>query len=559
MSAAIDNSRVHGFLHANGKILVNGDGEEVLLRGWGAGNWNNPEGFMIGATTNFMGASNPNAVIRASGMDRGRSFLQIVREMCGTAYTKDFWNRWMNTYMTEEDLALMEKLGYNSVRLPISARCFLEEEPGYLWVEEAFTMLEKVLDWCKAHHIYGILDLHGAVAGQSCLPCDDGIDNQPRLFMEEESYERTLVLMEEFARRFAGHEGLGGYNIVNEPLSNFTGGDNDRYIPRLQQFYLDCIRRMRVYDKNHAFFLEGNHFTNRVDIFDREYDPECHNWVLTLHCYSKRPEYASIAAALARADRLNVPVWMAETGGSNRWMSAQYEMLLQYHIGYCIWSWKSADCGDTRSVVRHPLPEGWEKIDAYAAKGAARPSYAESQAIFDRYIDCLRFDNCKIYEEAVREVNRTKGSAIPASGFDLFGGSGVSYKGFDLYGNEAGYRPGTGMEMVFAKGYMSRETVMGKPRPDTDWENLQLKLHEGEFACYTCRELEDGCAAALLYRSDKDAEVALYASDKQIGTLNLRAEEDLTETASLPLPGGHQVIKIQVIKGELILHDLLIR
>ena len=149
-------------------------------------------------------------------------------------------------------------------------------------------MLGRVLDWCKAHHIYGILDLHGAVAGQSCLPCDDGIDNQPRLFMEEESYERTIVLMEEFARRFGDHEGLGGYNIVNEPLSNFSGDGNDKYIPKLQQFYLDCIRRMRVYDKNHAFFLEGNHFTNRVSIFDRDYDPECHNWVLTLHCYSRR-------------------------------------------------------------------------------------------------------------------------------------------------------------------------------------------------------------------------------------------------------------------------------
>ena len=31
MSYPTDNSRVHGFLHADGKILVNGSGEEVLL------------------------------------------------------------------------------------------------------------------------------------------------------------------------------------------------------------------------------------------------------------------------------------------------------------------------------------------------------------------------------------------------------------------------------------------------------------------------------------------------------------------------------------------------
>ena len=80
MSYPTDNSRVHGFLHTKGKLLVNGDGEEVLLRGWGAGNWNNPEGFMIGAVTNFTGAAVQDKVVRASGMDRGRSFIQIVRE-----------------------------------------------------------------------------------------------------------------------------------------------------------------------------------------------------------------------------------------------------------------------------------------------------------------------------------------------------------------------------------------------------------------------------------------------------------------------------------------------
>lgn len=32
------HERVKGFLHAQGRILVNGDGEEVIPRGWGMGN-----------------------------------------------------------------------------------------------------------------------------------------------------------------------------------------------------------------------------------------------------------------------------------------------------------------------------------------------------------------------------------------------------------------------------------------------------------------------------------------------------------------------------------------
>jgi len=555
MSISIDNSRVHGFLRAEGRITVNDLGEEVLLRGWGAGNWNNPEGFMIGHATNFMG--NPAEVLRAGGMDRGRSFMQVVRETCGTAYMKDFWNRWMNTYMTEEDIALMEKLGYNSVRLPISARCFLEEEPGYIWVEEAFAMLDNVLDWCKKHHIYGILDLHAAVAGQSCLPCDDGIDNKPRLFMEEETYERTIVLMEKIAERYADHEGLGGYNIVNEPLSGFGGHENEKYLPRLKEFYLDCIRRMRVYDKNHLFLLEGAHFTNRVDIFDIDYDPECHNWGIAIHCYGKRPEFSLIAPALACSAKLNVPVWMAETGGDNKWMSAMYEMLLQYHIGYNIWSWKSAEGGEARSIVHHKLPDQWDRINNYVTKGDARPTYAESQAIFDQYIERLHFDNCTVNDHSVGQINRTKGAVIPASGFDFVGGSGVSYKGNDLFGNRAGFRPGCGMEMVFAKGYTTRESVMGKPRPDTDYSMLQLVLHEGEFACYTCRELGDDCAVALSYRGE--GKIRISVEDTVLGEIDCPAADDLTETASVALPVGCHAVKVEGICGGVILSDILIK
>lgn len=43
--------RVKGFLHTNGRKIVNEDGKTVVLRGWGAGNWMNPEGFMIGGVS----------------------------------------------------------------------------------------------------------------------------------------------------------------------------------------------------------------------------------------------------------------------------------------------------------------------------------------------------------------------------------------------------------------------------------------------------------------------------------------------------------------------------
>ena len=49
------NGRVKGFLHADGTRMVNGDGETVVLRSYGVGNWMNPEGFMIGGSPLFGG------------------------------------------------------------------------------------------------------------------------------------------------------------------------------------------------------------------------------------------------------------------------------------------------------------------------------------------------------------------------------------------------------------------------------------------------------------------------------------------------------------------------
>ena len=48
-------SGVEGFLHAAGRKIVNEAGETVILRGYGVGNWMNPEGFMVGGTAPFGG------------------------------------------------------------------------------------------------------------------------------------------------------------------------------------------------------------------------------------------------------------------------------------------------------------------------------------------------------------------------------------------------------------------------------------------------------------------------------------------------------------------------
>ena len=100
-----DKEHVRGFLHNQNGMMVNDFGEEVILRGWGMGNWDNPEGFMLGTQSGF-GLFEPGKYAPMGRMDRGRSMDQILRETCGTKYAEEFWKRWRRMYLTEEDISV---------------------------------------------------------------------------------------------------------------------------------------------------------------------------------------------------------------------------------------------------------------------------------------------------------------------------------------------------------------------------------------------------------------------------------------------------------------------
>lgn len=492
--------RVKGFLHTDGRRMVNGDGKTVVLRGWGMGNWMNPEGFMIGGVPLFVENADFNDFALPRRFERGRTMETTVRELCGSKYARDYWIRWAKNYVTEEDIRLMAEMGYNSVRLPISSRLFLAEEPEILWVEEGFAILDQVLDWCEKYKIYAILDMHGAPGGQSALACDDGLDNRPHMFTEPESRERAILLWEEFARRYADRWIVGGYDLINEPLS---GPDCAYLIPELGKFYDELIPRIRKYDKNHMLTLEGAVFSMDMDIFDHEYDPECHNWCIHTHFYHFSPEVRDLYRFLDSSVRCNVPIWIGEGGSELVDNSIYYEIAATFDIGYSIWTWKSADDpkGEGSGVVRYQLPKDWEPVRAYIRNGGPRPSYQESQKIMDEMLENIRMEHCSVWWEKNYYNLRQPGITLPAVGFDEGSGKANGWR----FGNPFGYRTETGMKMVLKPGVKPPKHVVvptrEEIRPSNPLTDLCLELRAGERVAYTIRDVEKTCNVTAQLRS----------------------------------------------------------
>ena len=97
---------VVGFLHSQGRKMVNGAGEEVILSGWGAGNWMNPEGFMVSGVQ--MGLGDPDAMRLKKlsvnrRFDRRRTINEGIRELCGSDYARSFWKKWFRAHLAEDE------------------------------------------------------------------------------------------------------------------------------------------------------------------------------------------------------------------------------------------------------------------------------------------------------------------------------------------------------------------------------------------------------------------------------------------------------------------------
>ena len=95
------------YLRTQGQDIVDEDGEKIMLRGVGLGNWLLPEGYMW--------KFGPLG-------DRPRKIEKIVSDLIGAEEAEKFWLDFRRHYITEADLKRISEIGFNSVRPALNAR-----------------------------------------------------------------------------------------------------------------------------------------------------------------------------------------------------------------------------------------------------------------------------------------------------------------------------------------------------------------------------------------------------------------------------------------------------
>ena len=473
------------FLKADGKKIIDENGNNVLLRGMGLGGWMLQEGYML-QTAEFANAQ--------------YQLREKITDLIGEQSTQEFYDAWLANHVRKADIDSLKSWGFNSVRLPMHYNLYtlpIEEEPipgQQTWLEKGFTMTDSLISWCKQNQLYVILDLHAAPGGQGY---DQGISDynpaKPSLWESFENRKKTAALWKRIAERYKDEPWVAGYDLINEPNWDLPGG------VLLRNLYQEITDSIRLVDTKHIIFIEGNWFANDFTGLTPPWDD---NLVYSPHKYWSFNDQNSIQWVLNLRENYNVPLYLGESGeNSNVWFRDAIALLEEHNIGWAWWPNKKVE------AIAGPLSVtktvGYESLLNYWKGNGTKPSASEAKSALLELTENLKIENC-IYQKDVidamfRQVQsndckpfhkNTIPGIIYATNYDL-GREGFAYHDIDI----ATYHVSTSSFTAWNTGWSYRnDGVDIEPCLDntnTNGYNIGW-FNKGEWLKYTVDIQESG-------------------------------------------------------------------
>ena len=383
------------FITTKGKNIIGIDGKPFYIKGTNLGNWLVPEGYMF----KFNRANSP------------RLIQAVMNELIGEDAAKVFWKKYLNSYITYEDIRYLKLLGMNSIRIPFHYKLFTNEEYlGGRGIERGFALMDRVINWCRQEKLYVILDMHCAPGGQTGDNIDDSWGT-PFLFENEESQQQTIDTWKIIARHYRNEPSVMGYDLLNEPIATYF--DSSRYNHFLEPLYKKITAAIRKVDSNHILFFGGAQWDSNFKIFGKPFDSKS---VYTFHKYWTATTKKVIQQYIDYSNTYNVPIYCGETGeNTDEWVQQFRELLDQQHIGWHYWPYKKMN--NTRGIMSFQMPAYYESLIQFAdttrntfeqIRNTKPKNEIQVKAALNGFIDNCLFKNCT-----------PNNSYIKALGFEL--------------------------------------------------------------------------------------------------------------------------------------------
>ena len=548
------------WLKADGQRIVNKDNKNVVLRGMGLGGWMLQEPYML----QLSGAAIAQHDIK-----------QKIKELAGDEIAVKFYDAWLKNHCTKADIDSLAAWGFNSVRLPMHYNLFtlpVEDEPvkgKQSWLQKGFELTDSLLSWCAANKIYLVLDLHAAPGGQGN---DNAIaDRDPSrssLWQSKENREKTIVLWEALAKRYANEQWIGAYDIINEPNWGFEdaadkNGCAEKTNEPLTRLMKDITTAIRRADKKHIIIVEGNCWGNNYDGMFPLWDD---NMVVSFHKYWNNTDEESIRKFLDYRKNYNVPIWMGESGeNSNTWFTNTIELLEKNNIGWAWWPLKKSGINNPLQVK---LNKEYKKvIDFWNGKGE-KPSKPEAAKAFMQLAEDVKISNNIIHYDVIDAMQRqVRSSTLVPYKNNIIDASHVLFAtDYDLgrigdayYDNDAGnYWVSNNNRTDWNKGWQYRNDGVDIESCNDSVSNGYSVgwMENGEWLNYTVYANETGIYDAIFRYASRDGagKIQLFINNNAQTVIDLpptgaNSSWKNSVSASVQLQKGTNHIKVMIVNG----------
>ncbi|MDB5019392.1 MAG: glycosyl hydrolase family 5 [Pedobacter sp.] len=554
------NTFSQAFLKAQGTKIVNGEGQNVLLKGIGLGGWMLQEGYMM----------------KVNKDGQQYRLKQRIEELIGPKQTMEFYDGWLNNHTRKADVDSLKAWGFNSIRLPMHYNLYtlaVEQEPvagKNTWLEKGFALTDSLLAWCKSNHMYLILDLHAAPGGQgNDTNISDRDASKPSLWESEANKQKTIDLWVKLAERYKDEEWIGAYDIINEPnwgfqnLEKDKNGTQEKLNAPLRQLMVEITKAIRTVDQKHMVIIEGNGWGNNYNGIFPLWDK---NIALSFHKYWNYNDEASINGMLKIREENQVPIWLGETGeNSNVWFTDAIRLFEKNNIGWSWWPLKKIGFNNPMEIKTNPQYEAFVK---YLNEGGNKPAAADVYKGLVALAEASKSENNVIHRDVIDAMIRLpldptakpfrlhviqNNAVLKAVDYDL-GPNGVAY--FDK--DTADYHTATGKYTAGNRGRTYRNDGVDIAKDSTANDGYIVNhIEDGEWLRYTVQVTKAG-----LYNLQVDAaagaaqgRISILVDDKSVArdvavpsTGDVKAFKSITIN-NVPLKRGKQVIKVVFDKG----------
>ena len=273
--------------------------------------------------------------------------------------------------------------------------------------------------------------------------------------------------------------------------------------------------------------------------------------VIHFHRYGCPPDISSLRPWLEVSEKLNLPLWLGETGENTlAWFSAMIPLAFRYGISVTMWPWKKIECEN--SPCSYAEPAEWHLIRTFL-NGGVQPSYEKAQQVFSQLLQNIRVENCRINSGLQAQVLRIPGCEIRGTDFDEQPGPDASYHRETSH-PEGCYRAGTGMDIIEGTEEWQKGFAFDGP-----WRTALLRLHENEWAQYTVYDVTTSTRLEIECMADTPTRLEIRQNGTLLGAFDLSGYNGTQLLSGMHLYTADQCeLRLTVLSGRACINRLLI-